>query len=388
MGEPDKKDNSLQVAAKTPVSLLQELYVRKGITPKYDLVQIEGAVHEPTFKYRVSVGDVVATGSGQSKKKAKHEAAKAILTKLKIAQQKGYFDSQVAAASQQSDAAASEAAEENEEAKKAAAEMAAARAAHAAATAAAMKEVELPANLEKDLVSPYDDGLTGNPVGELQEVCMNRRMQPPVYEVSLEEGAPHERNFVINCLVGSKFRESGCGKSKKLAKRKAAAKMLATLKSQPVLVDDNDGSGGGGLGGGGPCGPGNLIDEDELVLGIAQRSAMLKDSSHSSSLSQMAKFYRHLKTKEGTKLGALQEKLEFDSSEENYNLLEEISDEQGFCVTYVDVEERSKSGKFHCFVQLATSPVAVCFGIGINNAEEARHDAAKNALEYLRIMTK
>ena len=149
--------------------------------------------------------------------------------------------------------------------------MAAARAAHAAATAAAMKEVELPANLEKDLVSPYDDGLTGNPVGELQEVCMNRRMQPPVYEVSLEEGAPHERNFVINCLVGSKFRESGCGKSKKLAKRKAAAKMLATLKSQPVLVDDNDGCGGGGLGGGGPCGPGNLIDEDELVLGIAQR---------------------------------------------------------------------------------------------------------------------
>ena len=55
--------------------------------------QIEGAVHEPTFKYRVSVGEVYATGSGQSKKKAKHEAAKAILTKLKIAQQKGLFDS-------------------------------------------------------------------------------------------------------------------------------------------------------------------------------------------------------------------------------------------------------------------------------------------------------
>ena len=25
---------------------------RRGMTPKYDLVQIEGAVHEPTFKYR------------------------------------------------------------------------------------------------------------------------------------------------------------------------------------------------------------------------------------------------------------------------------------------------------------------------------------------------
>ena len=63
-------------AAKTPVSLLQELYVRRGLTPKYDLVQIEGAVHEPTFKYRVTIGEFVATGCGQSKKKAKHSAAK------------------------------------------------------------------------------------------------------------------------------------------------------------------------------------------------------------------------------------------------------------------------------------------------------------------------
>ena len=68
--EGGKGDNS---AAKTPVSLLQvfwkeelemfrlhldqlnywqELYVRRGVTPKYDLVQIEGQVHEPTFKYR------------------------------------------------------------------------------------------------------------------------------------------------------------------------------------------------------------------------------------------------------------------------------------------------------------------------------------------------
>ena len=97
-------------------------------------------------------------------------------------------------------------------------------------------------------------------------------MQPPVYEVSLEEGLPHERNFVINCLVGTKFRESGCGKSKKLAKRKAAAKMLATLKAQPIIVDDCDHIGGfSGIGG--KCLP---IDEDELALGIAQRNAMLK----------------------------------------------------------------------------------------------------------------
>ena len=101
---------------------------------------------------------------------------------------------------------------------------------------------------------------------------MNRRMQPPVYEVSIEEGLPHERNFVINCLVGSKFRESGCGKSKKLAKRKAASKMLATLKAQPIIVDDADHIGGfGGFGG-----KSLPIDEDELAQGIAQRNAILK----------------------------------------------------------------------------------------------------------------
>src|SRR5438477_207552 len=42
---------------KTPVSILQELFIRKGISPKYELVQIEGQVHEPTFVYRVQVGE-------------------------------------------------------------------------------------------------------------------------------------------------------------------------------------------------------------------------------------------------------------------------------------------------------------------------------------------
>lgn len=45
--------------SKTPVSVLQELLSRRGTTPKYELVQIEGAVHEPTFRYRVTVADVV-----------------------------------------------------------------------------------------------------------------------------------------------------------------------------------------------------------------------------------------------------------------------------------------------------------------------------------------
>lgn len=68
---------------KTPVSVLQELLSRRGIAPKYDLVQIEGAIHEPIFRYKVFLSnEFVATGTGRSKKEAKHSAAKNLLELL------------------------------------------------------------------------------------------------------------------------------------------------------------------------------------------------------------------------------------------------------------------------------------------------------------------
>ena len=106
---------------------------------------------------------------------------------------------------------------------------------------------------------------------------------------------------------------------------------------------------------------------------------------------------QHLKlpNKNGTKITSLQDPTlnifceeSTESGKDMENYLQDIGDEQEFTITYVDVEEKSKSDKFHCFVQLATNPVAVCFGIGEKSAEDARYDAARNALEYLRIMTK
>jgi hypothetical protein len=69
--------------SKTPVSLLQELCLRKGLIPRYELIQIMGVVHDPTFKYKVTVGDLVAVGSGRTKQMAKHESAAAMLEILK-----------------------------------------------------------------------------------------------------------------------------------------------------------------------------------------------------------------------------------------------------------------------------------------------------------------
>ncbi len=339
----DSKSSAASSAPKTPVSLLQELYVRKGITPKYDLVQIEGAVHEPTFKYRVSIGELVATGCGQSKKKAKHTAAKAMLDKLIAMQQQ----SSTAGAPGGGPPASPQL---------------------SAMLGKVAKVIDLPKDLDAELMSPHDDGINGNPVGDLQEMCMNRRLPPPSYEVSLEKGAPHERCFVILCNVGGNLKESGSGKSKKLAKRQAAHKMLQTLKSMPVERDNEQSFA--------------LVDEDDLAQGIARKTSANNNDS-------FFKFHQNLKLSRGPHLIGLHDEALFARAhdESPVESLEKVGKEQDFYVTYVDVEEKSKDDKFHCFVQLSTNPVAVCFGVG-ETPGLAKKNSAANALQYLRIMTK
>ena len=61
----------------------KEFCAQRGMTPTYDLVANEGAVHEPVFVYRVVVGEIVATGKGPSKKKAKHVAAQEALERIR-----------------------------------------------------------------------------------------------------------------------------------------------------------------------------------------------------------------------------------------------------------------------------------------------------------------
>ncbi|RZF42757.1 hypothetical protein LSTR_LSTR013346 [Laodelphax striatellus] len=72
----------------------------------------------------------------------------------------------------------------------------------------------------------------------------------------------------------------------------------------------------------------------------------------------------------------------------NYvQFLQEIASEQQFEVTYVDIEEKTITGKCQCLVQLSTLPVAVCHGQG-GTSKEAQTEAALHALEYLKIMTR
>ena len=96
---------------------------------------------------------MILSGCGASKKKAKHEAAKNILTKLKAAQK--YVHATTC--------------NDNSNSIKNDEPLNKINLPTRASAAAAVVNVQLP-NLETDLMSPYDDGISGNPVGELQ-VC-------------------------------------------------------------------------------------------------------------------------------------------------------------------------------------------------------------------------
>jgi len=68
--------------SKTPVSILQEMMVKQGMVPDYELIHNGGGRHVNTFTYRVICDGLTAIGSGRCKKEAKHEAAKAMLTEI------------------------------------------------------------------------------------------------------------------------------------------------------------------------------------------------------------------------------------------------------------------------------------------------------------------
>lgn len=319
---------------KTPVSILQELLSRRGTVPKYELIQIEGAIHEPTFRYRVTVADIVdpivsAMGTGRSKKEAKHAAARAVLDKLcKL----------------------------NSE----------------------TSESPLPNNLPdaenlQELLGYGEEKIITNPIGALQEMCMSRHWPPPKYTMENEEGLPHERQFTIVCSI-LKYREVGQGKSKKVAKRHAAHKMWQALQDMNNQSPD--------------------VDEDEVLQRNANVSAHYADlkGSKISTLTtvhsfKVSQFHKSLKSSTGIKLFELQNTCLNDGDVNLVQFLQEIASEQQFEVTYVDIEEKSISGKCQCLVQLSTLPVAVCYGCGVTS-KDAQASAAQNALEYLKIMTK
>ena len=78
--------SAVQPAAKTSISELTELTMRMGLVCNFETLSDTGPSHKKLFVMRCTVGDIIAEGSGYGKKKAKHEAARVALNKLKESQ--------------------------------------------------------------------------------------------------------------------------------------------------------------------------------------------------------------------------------------------------------------------------------------------------------------
>lgn len=196
-----------------PITLLHEICARNGLTASYQLLSTEGSVHEPTFKFAVTVSDVSAIASGQSKKKARHAAAREIIEKLRKKTDLNFeginFDSMAPP--------------------------------EELSTRPTSKDDSEPADglgTDKAVQSLSSYAMATNetnPVGKLQEICMKMRVNPPDYYTFDEKGLAHERVFYMTCSIASlSLNTMGQGRSKKLAKRQAAELMLTKLESTGI----------------------------------------------------------------------------------------------------------------------------------------------------------
>merc|ERR1711881_84429 len=102
---------------------------------------------------------------------------------------------------------------------------------------------------------------------------------------------------------------------------------------------------------------------------------------------EIQQFYKGLKGVNGSRLHALHSTSIKGKHGDFVKILADLGQEQQFEVTYVDVDEKSDGDEVQCLVQLSTLPVAVCYGVGEDIAS-ANNDAARNALNYLKMMTK
>ncbi|XP_049982646.1 RISC-loading complex subunit TARBP2 isoform X5 [Alexandromys fortis] len=204
-----------------------------------------------------------------------------------------------------------------------------------------------------------------NPVGALQELVVQKGWRLPEYMVTQESGPAHRKEFTMTCRV-ERFVEIGSGTSKKLAKRNAAAKML--LRVHTVPLDARDGN---------EAEP----EDDHFSIGVSSRLDGLRNRgpgcTWDSLRNSVGEKILSLRSCSVGSLGTL--------GSACCSVLNELSEEQAFHVSYLDIEELSLSGLCQCLVELSTQPATVCHG-SATTREAARGEAARRALQYLRIM--
>lgn len=358
---------------KTPVSLLQELCVRRRQTPKYEIVQQEGAAHEPTFKYRVTVGEAVATGSGSSKIKAKHDAAKNLYMQLETQNNTTKItDNNYLSTTKEKNI-------------------------HVERSSFCCQS-NCSSVVNRSILNQSNISDEKNPISELQDLMQRQKMASLKYVDVCEEGAAHSRIFYVICIVEARYCEAGFGTTKKAAKKQAATKILNIL-SPPRTINNNeiqimakptvDDSFAPPLRRPYRNHEKSQAYEKSLLTYEWINKANNSNTTEWSMSDLLRKFILSNDSRE--KIMSLQdENIDLSSIEDPETYLKEIAEQQKFKLTFSDIDNPTNSNHCQCLVQLiiAKSAVAVIFGTSHVSLELARINAARNSLKFIRLITK
>ena len=231
----------------------------------------------------------------------------------------------------------------------------------------------------------------GNTIGQLQELCVHKGLQMPRYDFESMDGQPHQRSFRIVVNVGN-LTAIGEGTSKKDAKRSAAGKMIKQVQNEISRADGSgnaavkkeEGAAAATTGTGTAAAAGGAdVKVEDITKGVAGVQIDTLTRKHSTVIQQ---FYSTLQENSGSKLLELHKTALKGKKTDFVKMLADLAGEQKFEVTYVDFEDPSDNGEEQCIVQLSTLPVAVCYGTG-KDQTAANQEAARNALNYLKMMT-
>ncbi|KAL1452932.1 hypothetical protein WDU94_007115 [Cyamophila willieti] len=171
------------MSPKTPVSILHEYCILRHVSPEYNLNSAEPTSKtETTFTYSLTLFNEHATGSGSTKKAAKHETARALLKLL---------------------------AEKDPDLK------------------SFLKENGLGEN--DKIETPYVHHNVENYVGKLEVLTLLNNLPNPKYDQIYEEGMSHDKTFTCTCQVGNLLKEAS-HRTKQQAKHTSALLMISALE--------------------------------------------------------------------------------------------------------------------------------------------------------------
>lgn len=163
---------------KTPVSILQEYAMKNLLLLNF----IEMNSENGSFKYNLRMDEYSVAGTGCSKKEAKHVAASKLIKKM-IEDKPDLLNT-------------------------------------------AFQHLDL----KNNVVSPFDNNVKINAVGQLNEICSYHKLDMPEYNLVREEGHAHAKLFTMSCCV-AKMTETATHKTKKQAKQLASLKMIKKFES-------------------------------------------------------------------------------------------------------------------------------------------------------------